>query len=90
MTLPSGTASLHLTDATRAFLDSVLASIPEGKRGAARLVLDWKQVGGASVDGQIGAHVADIGSVDVDAAAGVGWSQQQGGYAGVMLRVEFD
>jgi hypothetical protein len=86
MTLPAGTVGLRLTDATQAFLNSVLASIPADKRGSARLVVDWKQVGGANVEAQIGAHIA--GPVDVAAAAG--WSQQQGAHAEALLRVEWD
>lgn len=84
--LPAGSVSLHLTDATRQFLDSVLASVPAGKRCSARLVIDWNQVRGTAVDAQIGAHLT--GPVDV--AAGAGWSQQSGAYAGAMIRVEWD
>jgi hypothetical protein len=90
MTLPSATIPVHLTDGTRAFLDSVLLAIPEGKRGSARLVIDWKQTIGATVDTQIGAHLTHVGPADVDVAAGAGWSQQQGGYAGALIRVEWD
>jgi len=86
MTLPAATVPIQMTAATRAFLDSVLLSIPADKRGSARLVIDWDQARGAAVDAQIGAHVVG----PLDAAAGAGWSQQRGAYAGLLLRIEWD
>ena len=86
LTLPSATVPIHLTDATRAYLDAALDAIPADKRGSARLVLDWTQVGGAAVDAEVGMHVKG----PLDAAAGAGWSQQRGAYVGAMLRIEWD